>query len=228
MRLNIRTKIMGGYLTTIGWMAVLIAVVIASLNTLGRGSDALLNQQFPVVDYSKELMAHIRNEQQLFTDYALVGSPAALGEIEIVRREIADTLAALEPLLTGEQRALLDQIREGEETLATTGAAMGEIYLSAGQSAAQSAGKAQMEVFDRASSELVEQLATLEVAAKGQMQAGMATIDKAQTRALTLALSLGALALIISLTLGLALSLAISRSVAAAARAAGGLACGDL
>jgi CHASE3 domain sensor protein len=133
VKLNIRTKLLFGYLPVIILMSATLVVWYLGIKSIEQVSDRLLHEQVPIADHAMELMVQVRNEQQLFTDLSLSGNEAIKVEIETVREDIAAELAALDSLMEGEQRDLLDRIKNDERTLAAAGFEMAKVYLSEGR-----------------------------------------------------------------------------------------------
>ena len=64
IRLNIKAKLLGGFLIVVTLIVVLVVVVYVNLQTIERASDRLLYEEVPVADHAMELMVLARNEQQ--------------------------------------------------------------------------------------------------------------------------------------------------------------------
>ena len=224
MKLNIKVKLMGGYLVMLSLMAINLIVVYYNFKSVERAAESLLEEQVPIVDHATELMIDIRNEQQLFTDLSLTSNEAVKNEIEGVRADFATKIAALSDLANDEQKLLLEKIASREQALADAGYEMAAVHFSSGGEAGQS----KMDAFDLISEEVIVYLSQLKIQANNIMQEGKASMDKAQSFAIMFSIGIGVGAAIFAICLGLFLSLNISRGVEAVARAAEGLASGDI
>ncbi len=224
MKLNVKAKLLGGFLTVVALMAVMLIVVYVSIQGIARASDRLLYREYPVADHAMNLMIHARNEQQLLTDLALTGDSASREEIKTVSQAFDEELKALRHLEKGKDLALLDEIASDEQSFLQVGYTMVDLY----QAGDKLAGDAQMKKFDAAADEFIGSLASIESAASASMEAAMGEMDKDQATAEKTSMGIGLLAGLIAIVFGLYLSLTISRAVTAVARAAEGLAVGDL
>ncbi len=224
MRLSIKAKLLGGFLTVVVLMAVIIVVVNVNLQSIARASDRMLYEKVPVADHAMELKVMARNEQQLITDLALTGDQADRGEIEAVDQAFDKEVEALRPLAEGKEVALLDEAAADEKNFLKLGFEMTDLY----QAGKQEEGLAKMKEFDAVGAEFIGNLASIESSASASMDEAMAEMDKAQATAKTLSMSIGLLAGLIATALGLYLSLTISRAVVSVAEAAQGLAEGDI
>lgn len=224
IRLNVKTRLFGGFLIVVALTIVLVVVVYANLQTIEQASNRLLYKEVPMADHAMRLMILARNEQQLLTDLSLTGNDEVRGEIEVVRQAFAAEIAAIRPLLEGDEVALLEEVKADEETYAAVGYEMAELFM-AGE---REAGLTRAEVFGAAAEEFIGDLQTIGVWAAASMDEAMVAVDGAQSDAVSIAIAFGVVAVVSAVVLGLYLSVAVSRGVLKVAHAAAGIAEGDL
>ena len=71
MKFNIKTKLLGGFLTILAMMAVMIVVVYLKLGSIQKASDKIVEEEFPVADHAMNMIILVRSEQELITDLPL-------------------------------------------------------------------------------------------------------------------------------------------------------------
>ncbi|MCC7354164.1 MAG: HAMP domain-containing protein [Anaerolineae bacterium] len=224
MRLNIKAKLLGGFLIVIALMVAMIVVVYMNVQTIGRATDRMLDEEFPVVDHAMNMMILARQEQEILTDLAISGSSEGRRELEELRKKFDAEVAAVRPLLEGKEVALMEEAAADEEKALATGLTMVDLFL-AGK---QEEGLVKMEEFDADFSEFIGQLEDIEASASAAMDEAMSTTDRTQASAVSMSVGIGLVAAIIAIVLGLYLSFQISRSVTAVAQAAEQIATVDM
>ena len=224
MKLNIKVKLLGGFLAVVALIVVLIAVVYLNLGSIQKASDRIVKEEFPVTDHAMNMIILARSEQDLLTDLSLTGDNQARTELEDVRKEFDAEVEAMRPLAEGKEIDLLEEVAADQEAFLAVGLEMADVFLSGDRET----GLAKMEEFDSRAQEFINNLKEIEASASASMDESVAAMDRAQASAIWLSVGIGVVAAIIAVVLGLFLSITISRGVIAVTRAAEGLALGDI
>ena len=102
MKLNIRTKLIGGFLIVVALLLAVFGVAYNGLSTMGTAADTILDET-EHTDHVMEIKALVNLEWQLYTDYSLTHNQEALGEARAIGQEIAAESADLRDLMTARQ-----------------------------------------------------------------------------------------------------------------------------
>lgn len=224
MKIGIRVKLFGGFLLTATALAITVAVGVYSLNAISTAVTKLTDEELVVVRHAEQLRTIARTEQELITDYALTGDPASKTELDAQRKIFDDELAAITPILEGDEVVLIQEIAADEERFVSVGLEMVDHFLLGHQQM----GLEQMKNFDAAGNEFIGQLEQVADSANAHAETLQAEIEQIEARAMQMMLGVGIVAILFALGLGLYLSRLISRGVRSVARAADGLAVGDI
>ncbi|RME99755.1 MAG: methyl-accepting chemotaxis protein, partial [Chloroflexi bacterium] len=224
MKFGIRVKLFGGFLLTAAALAITVAVGVYSLNSIRMAVTKLTDEELVVVRHAEQLRAVARTEQELITDYALTANPASKSELDEQRKMFNNELAAITPMLEGDETALMQEIAADEEQFVSAGLQMADHF----HQGSQIAGLAQMRKFDAAGEEFIGQLGQVADSANAAAETLQAEIEQTETGAMQLMLGVGIVATLFALALGLYLSQLISRGVRSVARVADGLATGNI
>ena len=117
MKLNIKTKILGGFLTIIALLAVVSVIGWNGLNSLNDAVDQIVHEALPEDEEIRDLQFQIAVQSELFFEYALTLDDAILEEARGHSEIIEEELFQLEEQLAGETEmvAKLTQIEEEYE-----------------------------------------------------------------------------------------------------------------
>ena len=226
MNFNIRTKLLGGFLTILALLIVVAAISWNGLSSVNAATDHIVHEQLPEVQEVWDLELEIALQGELYFEYALLLEPEILAEArshtEIIRAEAAQ----LEEQLAGEP-ALLVLLRqfEGEYEefhleleLVAADYAAGDIV--AGQEAIHIAA-AQEKAME---AELAELAHLIELGMEESFLAAQSTYKNA----LMLMIVVTVFAVVVSVGLGLYLSRSISNGVTTVGNALKRISVGDL
>ena len=211
MKLDIKTKILGGFLTII---ALLVAVSVISwngMNTLNSAMDQIGHEALPEDEEIRDLQFQIAVQGELYLEYALVLDEDILAEARDHTKVIEEEMFQLEEQLAGEP-AMVAQLRqiegEYEEHLQ-------ELELVAADFAAGDTHGGIEAIHIAAAQELVleEGLAELAHEIEAGIETSFLAAESAHTSAINLIIAVAIISVIAALGIGVYLSLSISNGV---------------
>ena len=218
MKLNIKAKILGGFLTII---ALLVAVSVISwngLNTLGSTVDVIVHEALPEDNAVRNLEFEIAVQGEIYFEYALTLEDEVLVEARAHTKIIEEVFFDLEQALAGEPELLakVDQIDEeyGEFLI--------ELELVAADFAAgdTEGGIAAIHLAIAQEAVMEEELADVAHEIELGIEASFLDAKAAQSSAINLIIAIAIISVIVALVLGVYLSFSISGAVRKIADAA--------
>jgi len=223
MRLNIRTKLLGGFMIVVVLLLAVFGIGYNGLNTVGNAADTILDET-DHADHVMEIKALVLNEWQWYTDYSLTHEDGSLEEARAIGAELASEAEDLRQLMTAEEMGDLDQFLSSHDAFVTDIEEMAAVYVSGDWEG----GNEQMLVVDESGDSLLEALEDMEGHSTASMQAAMDNADSAQSSSTTMTVAVAIIAAIVAVGLGFFLSQSISKGLIAMANAAEGISEGDL
>jgi len=223
MRLNIRTKLLGGFMIVVVLLLAVFGIGYNGLHTVGNAADTILDET-DHADHVMEIKALVLNEWQWYTDYSLTHEDGSLEEARAIGAELASEAEDLRQLMTAEEMGDLDQFLSSHDAFVTDIEEMAAVYVSGDWEG----GNEQMLVVDESGDSLLEALEDMEGHSTASMQAAMDNADSAQSSSTTMTVAVAIIAAIVAVGLGFFLSQSISKGLIAMANAAEGISEGDL
>lgn len=223
MKLNIRTKLIGGFLIVVALLLAVFGVSFNGLNTLGNSTDIILDEA-QHADYVMEIKALVANEWQFYTDYSLTHNEEALGEAQALGKEIVNEAADLRALMTAEEVTELNSFMDAHEQFVEDGEVMAAVYVGGDWEG----GNELMEVWDGSGGAMLSALDDMEVSSTLSMQAATEDADNAQSSTTMMTIIIAVIAALVAVGLGFFLSSSISKGVTTIANALNQIAVGDL
>ena len=107
MKLNIRTKMLGGFLVVVGLLIVVFAIGWNGLNTLNSAADRIVHEQLPEDEAVRDLELQLALQGELYLEYGLLLEPELLHETQAKTGVIRAEASQLEEQLQGEPELLL-------------------------------------------------------------------------------------------------------------------------
>ena len=114
MKLNIQTKLIGGFLAVVAMLLVVTAIAWNGLNSLDATVDHIVHEALPEDQEVRDLEFELAFQTQLYFEYALTLDEEVLHEAQAQSSVIREEIAQLEEQLKGEQ-ALVDVLVMLEE-----------------------------------------------------------------------------------------------------------------
>jgi len=223
MRLNVRTKMIGGFLIVVVLLLAVFGIAYNGLNGVGNAADIIVDEANHA-DHVMEIKSMVNSEWQFYTDYSLTAEPASLAEAQAVGEVIAAESADLGLLMTAEERVDLTEFEAAHEQFVVDIEEMAAVYVSGDWEG----GNVLMETVDASGAELLTALEDMEVEAAQSMEAAMATADSTQSSSITITIIMAVIAAVIAVGLGFFISRGISNGVSNMSKAIAGVAEGDL
>lgn len=78
MKLNIRAKLIGGFLVVVAMLLVVFGVSWNGLNSMGAAADHIVHESLPQVEEAKDLELQLALQTELYFEYALTLDEAVL------------------------------------------------------------------------------------------------------------------------------------------------------
>ena len=211
MKLNIRTKLIGGFMVVIVLLLVVSAVSWNGLNTLNAATDHIVHEQLPEDEQLRDLEFQVAFQGELYFEYALTLEPEVLEEARSHTQIIRDEAMLLEEELAGEPE-MLAQLRQFEmeyeefyEELERVAA-----FYAAGDTVA---GVNAIHIAVAEEEQLELELSELAHEVEQQMEASFVEAERAHAVAAQLILWVSGFAIVVGLALSFLLSRSISNSV---------------
>ena len=113
MIINIKTKLIGGFVTVITLMVVVLAIGWNGLNSLGAAADHIVHERLPDDAAIRDLELQLAPQGELYMEYPLTGEEEFLHEAQEKTNLIMEEEAHLEMHLARELE-LLGQFRQLE------------------------------------------------------------------------------------------------------------------
>ena len=223
MKLNIRTKLIGGFLIVVALLLAVFGVSFNGINTLANSADAIL-EETEHADHLMEIKSLVANEWQFYTDYSLTHDAASLAEAQSVGRDIAKEAADLRAMMTSAEAVELDAFLDSHKQFVKDGEAMAAVYVSGDWDG----GNELMGVWDASGGAMLAALGDMEASSAADMQTAMENADSAQSSATTMSIIIAVIATLVATGLGFILSQSISKGVTTIAKALNQIAVGDL
>jgi len=223
MKMNIKTKLIGGFLIVVALLLAVFGISFNGLNTVGNAADTILGEA-DHADHVMEIKALVANEWQFYTDYSLTHNEEALGEAQALGREIAAEAEDLRLLMTAEEARDLDQFLTAHQGFVQDGEAMAALYVSGDWDG----GNELMGVWDASGAAMLSSLGDMEALSTQSMEAAMVNADSAQSSATMMTIVIAVIAALVAVGLGFFLSTSISKGVNIINRALKQIADGDL
>ena len=102
MKINIRTKLIGGFSVVVVMMVVVFAIGWNGLNSLNAAADHIVHEQLPEDQAIRDLELQLALQGELYMEYALTGEEDFLHEAREKTDLILEEAANLEEQLAGE------------------------------------------------------------------------------------------------------------------------------
>ena len=106
MKLNIRTKMIGGFLTVVALLVVVAIIGYIGLNNMAAATDHIVHESLPEEEEVKDLEFQLALQTELYFEYALTLDPEVLDEARSHTDIILEEAAQLEEQLHGEAELL--------------------------------------------------------------------------------------------------------------------------
>jgi methyl-accepting chemotaxis protein len=211
MKMNIRTKLIGGFVIVIAMMVGVFAIGWNGLNSLDAAADHIVHEQLPEDIAIRDLELQLALQGELYMEYALTGEEELLHDAREKTTVILEEAAHLEEQLAGEPELLaaLKQVESKYEELNHEKEEFVSLYISGAHEEAiehlhlVTAEEAQME------EELAAMAHDIELALEASFEAAGATHDRAVMMMIVVAL----LAAVVGMTVAFFLSRSISVGV---------------
>ena len=117
MKINIRTKLIGGFAVVVVMMVVVFAIGWNGLNSLNAAADHIVHEQLPEDAAIRDLELQLALQGELYMEYALTGEEEFLHEAREKTDLILEEAANLEEQLAGETELLAQlKVVEAEYT----------------------------------------------------------------------------------------------------------------
>lgn len=226
MKLNIQTKLIGGFVVVIALMLVVFGIGWNGLNQLDAAADHIVHEALPEDTAVKDLEFQLALQTELFFEYALTLDQNVLHEAEEHSNIIFEESATLEGLLNGEPELLELLItfeNEYEEFLDE--ADMFAAFYAAGNTAA---GLEALHIMVAQEGQMEEELAALAHEIELGIEESFAGAANAHSTAVVMSIGVTIFAAIVALLLGFTLSRSISNGVNTLSNALRQIAVGDI
>ena len=113
MKLNIKTKLIGGFFMVVGLMVLVGVIGWYSLSTLNAATDHIVHEQLPQDAQLRDLEFQVALQGELYFEYALTLEDEILEEARSHTEIIREEALLLEEELAGEPE-MLAQLRQFE------------------------------------------------------------------------------------------------------------------
>lgn len=226
MKMNIRTKLIGGFGLVIVMLVVVFGIGWNGLNSLDAAADEIVHEQLPKDVEIRDLQLQIALQGELYMEYALTGEEEFLHEAREKTNVILEEAADLEERLDGEPELLsaLQQVeleftqlnREEEEFVS--------LYISGDIAEAIE----HLHLVAAEEAQIEEELATLAHEIELGMEESFQAAEGAHDRAVQMMIAVTVLAVMVALAVAFLISQGISNGAAAINRILQQIAAGDL
>ena len=222
MKLNIKTKLIGGFLMVVGLLLVVAVVGWNGLSTLNAATDHIVHEQLPEDEQLRDLQFQVALQGELYFEYALTLDEEILEEARSHTEIIREEALLLEEELAGETE-MLEQLRQFEMEYEEF---HNELELVAADYAAGDtvAGVAAIHIAAAQEEQLEAELAELAHEVEQQMEASFTGAERSYRNAINMVLGVSVVAVVVALGLGWFLSRSISNGVRQVAQGASQLA----
>ncbi|MCH7554064.1 MAG: methyl-accepting chemotaxis protein [Chloroflexi bacterium] len=226
MRLNIKVKLMGGFLIVIALLLAVFGVGFQGLTSVGNATDVIVHEELPEDEGVRELELLITEQEALYFEAALTLDHETLLHAEALNEEISHQFDVLLSLFhTGDPLiASLGNVEVEWLEFLETGEAMAAAYL-AGDSAT---GLALSHEFDAEVVQMEAELAEIVATIEENVEASFLSAESAKSSAITLMIALAVIAALAAAAIGFWLSISISKGVSTVGAAMNKIAVGDL
>jgi len=225
MRMNIRTKLLGGFMIVVALLLAVFVIAYNGLNRVGNATDVIL-EEVDHADYVMEIKALVANEWQWYTDYSLTHKDEALAEARAIGQEIDSQTEGLRQVMMRHrgEASELDEFLTAHEAFVEDMKEMAAVYVSGDWEG----GNQMMIAVDQSGAALLAKLTDLERHAQQSMEAAKKNADTAQGLAVTVTTTIAIVAAIVAVSLGLFLSRSIANAAGSMVQAAEQIAQTDL
>jgi methyl-accepting chemotaxis protein len=224
--LNVRTKLLGGYVIVVVFVIVIFVIASNGLHAVGNSGRAGI-EETKYLNQVLNMRTLVAEEWQLYTDYSLNHNAASLEKAREKGQEIIFQSEELRAYITAaysvETADALDRFLTTHQQFVNNNEAA--VVTSGGGSWVNGSNRAKI----IASSELLySAMADLESGIDNTVMAALADVDSTQDSAVVATAALAGLALLVAAGLGLFLSQRISSGVTSISKAMKLVATGDL
>ena len=210
MKLNIKTKLIGGFLVVVGLLLVVAVIGWNGLGAVNAATDHIVHEQLPEDEQLRDLQFQVALQGELYFEYALTLEEEILEDARSHTKIIRDEAMLLEEELAGEPE-MLAQLRQFEMEYEEF---HNELELVAASYAA-------------AEEEQLE-LAELAHEVEAQMEASFVGAERSYRNGLNMIIGVSAVAVVVALALAWFLSRSISNGVASVSSGLQRISVGDL
>ena len=113
MKLNIKTKLIGGFLVVVGLMVVVGVIGWNGLSAVKAATDYIVHEQLPEDEKLRNLQFQVALQGELYFEYALTLEEEVLEKARLRTKIIRDEAMLLEEELAGEPE-MLAKLRQFE------------------------------------------------------------------------------------------------------------------
>ena len=226
MKMNIRTKMIGGFLVVLALLLVVAIIGYNGLNNMAAATDHIVHEALPEVEEVKDLEFQLALQAELYFEYALTLDPEVLDEARLHTDIILEEAAQLEEQLHGEAE-LLDILLmfedEYDEFLLEA-----ELFASLYEVGDTHAGLEALHIMVAEEKQMEEELAELAHLIELDVEESFVAAERAHSTANTLIVVATIIAAIAALVVAFLLSRSISNGVQKVAGALRQVALGDV
>ena len=222
MKMNIRTKMIAGFLAVVALLVVVAIIGYIGLNNMAAATDHIVHESLPEEEEVKDLEFQLALQTELYFEYALTLDPEVLDEARSHTDIILEEAAQLEEQLHGEAE-LLDLLLvfedEYDEFLLEA-----ELFASLYEAGDTQGGLEALHIMVAEEKQMEEELVELEHLIKLDVEESFASAERAHGIANTLIVVATVIAAITALVVAFLLSRSISNGVQKVARVSAHLA----
>ena len=106
MKLNVRAKLIGGFLIVVAMLLVVFGISYNGLTSMAATTDHIVHESLPELEEVKDLEFQLALQTELYFEYALTLDDAVLEEAREHTNKILEESAQLEKQLAGEPEML--------------------------------------------------------------------------------------------------------------------------
>lgn len=226
MKLNIRVKMLSGFIGVIVLLVVVAVISYNGLNTLDAAVDHIVHESLPEVEEVADLKFELALQTELFFEYGLTLDDRVLDEADRQTDIILEEAAQLEEQLAGEPEllALLLQFeREYEEFLNEA-----DLFVEHYREGDTEAGLDALHIMVAEEADMEAELTEMAALIDEDLEASFESADAAYNTAVQLIIAVSIIASIVALAIALYLSRAISNGVTTVANAMQLVSVGDI
>ena len=226
MKLNIKTKLIGGFLVVVGLLVVVSVIGWSGLSAVNAATDHIVHEQLPEDEQLRDLQFQVALQGELYFEYALTLEEeileAARSHTEIIREEalLLEEELAGEPEMLAQLRQFEMEYEEFHNELERVAA-----HYVAGDTVA---GVASIHIAAAEEEQLELELAELAHEVEAQMEASFLGAERSYRNWLNMIIGVSAVAVVVALALAWFLSRNISNGVSTVGRGMQQIAVGDL